>query len=157
MYSPDWYFDPKQNIIATAFKLLWQSQGIYLSLIRTGEPFFFKVIGENIVKVVLLVFCCRKQVEERIESKSLDRDLFDDDELEQLADEYNQIRKTMSQMNAGFNREFNIYSTQSVNDDVGLGDESFEGLDRAMDTEKQSRRNSSLTTLRKSEEDYSLR
>lgn len=145
MYNADWYFDKKQNEIATAFKILWQTQGIYLSLIRTSEPFFFKVISENIVKVVLMVFCCRKQVDERIDSKSLDRDLFeDDDELEQLADEYNQIRKTMSQMNSGSGElEYKIYETQSVNnDDVGLIEESFEGL-RDTETEKQSRRNSS--------------
>jgi len=145
MYNAEWYFDKKQNEIATAFKILWQTQGIYLSLIRTSEPFFFKVISENVVKVVLMVFCCRKQVDERIDSKSLDRDLFeDDDELEQLADEYIQIRKTMSQMNSGSGElEFKIYETLNT-DDVGLIEESFEGL-RDTETEKQSRRNSSIT------------
>lgn len=98
MASPTWYFSDKQDRLATVFKVLWQTQGIYLSLIRTSEPFFFEVVFNNIQSAVLAVFCCRKTKEEQIDSKSLERDLFDDNELEQLADEYNQIRRTMSQL-----------------------------------------------------------
>ena len=56
------------------------------------------MVFNNIQSAVVAVFCCRKMKREQIDSESLERDLFDDNELEQLADEYIQIRRTMSQM-----------------------------------------------------------
>ena len=43
------------------FKVLFESQGIYVPLIRLSEPFFFSVILQNVKDILNLVFCCRRK------------------------------------------------------------------------------------------------
>lgn len=54
-------YDDNTSVFIAIFKVLFESQGIYVPLIRLSEPFFFSVIWQNVKDILNLVFCCRRK------------------------------------------------------------------------------------------------
>lgn len=84
------------------FKLLFVSQGIYVPLIRLGEPFFFYTIWQNVKDFVNIYICCHKRenTDLQIDEKTLlERDFdavitsVDDEEIRNSVLTYQQMRK----------------------------------------------------------------